>query len=277
MKASNLKNKLILTAITFLSSVCTSAQQQNQVYGTAGYTTGNCSMTRQELWSVANNQANLAFNRHLQAGITSEYRFMMKELALHSFAVSIPVRTGAFGLLYSRQGFAEYNENIMELAFGMPLGDRFAAGLCLSYNRIDVEPSAYSWHSPGFNIGCLYQVNPAFKTAIQIRSYFKKDLTTDKLSIHSAYTLACDYVFSEKITSMAEIYKISSIEPGLRFGMEFEAYDHLFLRGGCQTFPFLLSFGVGYTIRGMIIDIGFGSSDRLGMTPSFSIVYISRK
>lgn len=277
MKAKYTIRQLLLAAIILCSEIAVCYGTIHDNIGAASFSAGRCSLTRPDLWSIINNQANLAFNRQFQIGFASEHRFMLKELAIQSFALGLPVKKGSLGVYFTRQGIPEFSENKAGLAYGMPLGEKVSAGICLHYSILLTQPSEYIQHSPGFDIGCLFQASPKFIAGIQLRSNFTDDRISQKRKVESLYTIGFAYAISDEASSMVEIYKSSWSRPGMRFGLDYKVLDYCTLRGGCQTHPFLLSFGIGFRIRRMVIDVGIGAYDKLWITPAISIIYLSRE
>jgi hypothetical protein len=69
---------------------------------------------------------------------------------------------------------------------------------------------------------------------------------------------------TEKETNLPAIWKL---------GLEVETLEHLFLRAGLATNPFLSSFGIGYRLGGFQADIAFSFHPQLGFTPHVSLNY----
>ncbi len=57
----------------------------------------------------------------------------------------------------------------------------------------------------------------------------------------------------------------------LKGGLEYELYENLFIRAGLSTAPFESTFGLGYIIKKVSVDIAFTHNEILGFTPHFSI------
>ena len=62
------------------------------------------------------------------------------------------------------------------------------------------------------------------------------------------------YQIAKQSSLMLDILKESN-NPSLRFGTNFSFNDRLYVRGGFQTTPARVSFGIGYRIQNFIVDI----------------------
>ena len=59
----------------------------------------------------------------------------------------------------------------------------------------------------------------------------------------------------------------------IRTGFEYEAAKKFRIRGGFSTKNSSFSFGFGYLMKSLKIDLGFSTHDRLGVTSSVSLIY----
>jgi hypothetical protein len=59
----------------------------------------------------------------------------------------------------------------------------------------------------------------------------------------------------------------------VRTGFEYEAAKKLWLRGGFSTDNNSFSFGLGWLVRMVQIDLGFMTHERLGLTSSVSLIF----
>lgn len=59
----------------------------------------------------------------------------------------------------------------------------------------------------------------------------------------------------------------------IRTGFEYEAAKKLWLRGGFSTDNNSFSFGLGWLLKMVQMDIGFVTHDKLGVTSSVSLIF----
>jgi hypothetical protein len=59
----------------------------------------------------------------------------------------------------------------------------------------------------------------------------------------------------------------------VRTGFEYEAVKKLWLRGGYSSDNNSFSFGLGYLIKLVQMDIGFVTHENLGVTSSISLIF----
>jgi len=59
----------------------------------------------------------------------------------------------------------------------------------------------------------------------------------------------------------------------VKTGFEYEAVKRLKIRGGFSTENTSFSFGLGYNIEMVLLDISFTTHETLGVTPSASMIF----
>jgi hypothetical protein len=70
-----------------------------------------------------------------------------------------------------------------------------------------------------------------------------------------------------------ETEKDMEMKPAFKGGIEIQAIDNLFFRGGFSTVYERYSFGIGYKYRKLVSDLAFSHHDVLGFTPHVSVGY----
>jgi hypothetical protein len=59
----------------------------------------------------------------------------------------------------------------------------------------------------------------------------------------------------------------------VRTGFEYEAVKKLWLRGGFSTHNTSFSFGIGYLLKSLKIELSFATNEKLGITSSASLIF----
>jgi hypothetical protein len=62
-------------------------------------------------------------------------------------------------------------------------------------------------------------------------------------------------------------------EPVARIGFEYETLKNFWFRGGFSSENTSFSFGIGYLVKFVQIDLGFATHEKLGVTSSASIIF----
>ena len=90
-------------------------------------------------------------------------------------------------------------------------------------------------------------------------------------NIPSIFKLGLRYDANEKVAIFTEGELESEQNAKLKFGLEYKIIKQLQLRTGFSTNPAKNSFGIGYTLNNMQLDIALNRHQLLGYSPQFSV------
>jgi len=238
---------------------------------------GYNSVVSNEFWSVFNNQAAMAWNAKLSAGVFFENRFSLKEMNTRGMGIVIPAsKYDAFGLTYSQYGYSAYNETKIGLSYAKSFARKVAAGIQFDYLRtassiengskgvFTFEFGLQSKVSKKMLIG-FYAFNPIHSLLSDYNGY------TEYVPVVIRFGLA--YQFSEKFILESEIEKDLHHDAIIRIGGDYKINETFFIRGGLSTGVVLYSFGVGTKWHGLTFDIASSYHQVLGISPSVSLNY----
>ena len=62
--------------------------------------------------------------------------------------------------------------------------------------------------------------------------------------------------------------------PVVRMGFEYRTLKNFWFRGGFSSGNTSFSFGLGYLVKFVQIDLGFATHEKLGITSSASIIFL---
>src|SRR5262245_21201539 len=112
-----MKKQLLLLFSIICFPFLTKAGNEPQSIGARSNALGNASITLSDPFSLFNNQAAMAFVNNISIGLYTERRFMLKELSYNAGGVTLPTKSGVFGLSANYYGFDLYNEKKIGLAY----------------------------------------------------------------------------------------------------------------------------------------------------------------
>lgn len=262
--------------VFFIVFICLleNAESQDFVVRSDVISSINSSTVQKNIWSAFSNQACLAHIEEINAGISWENRFLLKELSIQKLAVSYPLSFGTTAFSFAKFGFENYNENSIGLAFGRKFGDKFSAGIQLNYlwrfiaenygskGILLLEFGLLSEPVDGITIG-LHLFNPVF-------SGFK-DFKKNSKSATYSLGVGLDRIpnlFAELEISGNIYYPVC-----VRFKLDYRILKNILLLAGVQTSPVGNFFGAGFISNNMRFDIGFCTHQVLGMSPRLCLSY----
>ena len=268
-----MKKPLLLIAFIALTFNVLAHDFINPIGGRAA-AMGGSSVASRGLWAMQNNPAGMAYLEKFSLGLYYENRWFLPETAYKSAALAVPVKFGCLGLSFNQFGSSKYSENKFGLAYAKDFGRYLQIGLQLDYLLLNIGENYGKQSALTFELGIQSQVTDKLRLGTYIFNpvsfTLKQTINQEKLPIVFRFGLA--YQFTKDFVGQCEIEKNTEREGvSLRGGLEYEAFKNFYLRAGLQTNPGLLTFGLGYEIRFVRIDVAaqlhqvLGASIQIGM------------
>lgn len=273
-------NKVSITSIALLIALIPFSLSAFDGYSPVGARQagmGRASVASTDFWSIHNNPAGIALATSPAAGLAYENRFLMKELSLKSAGFVLPVNYGVLGLSFNQFGYKLYNENKLGLAYSLAFSPSLRMGLQLDY--LGSRAEGYDgYHHLTFEYGVQYELNSRFSVAATVFNPIgvgRSQLTNERIPVVAR--LGVGYRFTEKIQAIAEIEKSSDFSPDLRVGLEYALQERFYVRTGVGVKPGNLTFGAGWDLGPLQLDLAAGIHEVLGSNLQASLVYSFRK
>lgn len=236
----------------------------------------SCSVTLSDPWSAFNNQAGLAGERCVSAGLFYTNRFLVPELGYSSAAGVIPLKKGnVLALSLSRFGYSLFNEKKAGLAFAKKFGDRFSCGIQTNFIRFFIrDESSRSVSTVTIEAGCITQITESFAVGVHLYNPNRSKLIEyNDERIPAALKLGAACFLSDKVKLLLEGEKESGRKQVIRAGMEYEPLNLFFMRTGITSDPGTVSFGFGFSYGKVKCDVAVEWNPVLGYTPSVSLLF----
>lgn len=261
--------------VIFLAGIFSrSLAVENYPVGARSAGMANASVVLNDIWSAYHNQAGMAFFENPVVGFYFERRFSQKELSLASVAGAYPVLNGVIGLNLTYWGYENFSTSKFAVSFSKKLGERFSAGMQFDYvntylseeygNKGSVIAEAGIRAEPIDNLFIGAHIyNP---TRAKLAYYDDERLPT-------IMRLGMGYRFSEQVLINLETEKNINEKIVFKTGLEYKYMEKLFLRIGVASDPVISTFGLGYAMNNIIVDLAFSRHPDLGQIPHFSVNY----
>ena len=235
---------------------------------------GHASSCLFDFWSARNNQGSLGFLRKSEIGAFYENRFFVKELTQSGFAAAIPIKKGTFGLSYSSLGYKLYRESHMTLSYGMKLTDNIAAGIGFDYLNTRIADIYGNANALTGSVGLTAKILPQVVISSHVFNPFRAKITNyNNEKIPTIFKLGAQYIFSKKVSILAEAEKTSAQKINMKGGIEYNPSSLIYLRVGGSSYPTQASFGVGVNYNGLKIDMCTSYHSILGLSPQIGLSY----
>ena len=222
-------------------------------------------------WSSFHNQALLPFNTAPFFALNYQNRFNISELGTRSAGLVIPAGKACLGAIYSHFGYKDLRRHSAGLACGLKLSEKISAGIQtdLFFERTSGEYNER--RSVTFEAGLL--IMPSEKIRFGLHLFNPVPNSFRKRYLPSSVRAGAGIYLSRILFACAEAEMSSGRELILKTGFEYEPGKSLRLRGGFSSENNSFSFGIGYIIKFVQLDLGFTTHERLGTTSSASIIF----
>ena len=228
---------------------------------------GRTAACEQGLWSLANNPAGLAGLRGWHCGLYYENQWLLKETAYKSAGVTRAFdNIGCFGVTVSQFGWSGQSENLFGVAYARSFGPHLAMGLRADCWWLHLGEGYPDRLVPCFMLGAQSQITEKLMLGATLFNPLNtrlKTLNEDALPV--VMRIGCAYRFSEDFVGQCEVAKDSQVHGvSIGSGFEYTLFNRFQLRAGAQYNPNVITFGVGYNIKGLQIDIAAQMHQMLG-------------
>jgi hypothetical protein len=271
---SSLRHLSVSIVIAVFSLVASGNDPWRMADGAAEAGMGGIGIMRTSFWSSFRNQAALAYQGSLSAGINYGNRFGLKELGTRSAAIIYPAGNATLGAVYSNFGYTDFRRHSASLACGLKLSEKLAGGAQVDYFS-EKTFGEYSDHSAvTFELGLLF--SPAENVRAGVHVFNPVPQSLRKSFLPSRVTAGAGIDLGKGVFAGFEAEMSTSYKLVIRTGFEYEAVKSLILRGGFSSGNNSFTFGVGYLMDFLKIDLGFATHDKLGVTSSASLIFIMK-
>jgi len=250
---------------SFFSLICFS-----QNYDSKSNSLGGGGLTETSVWSNFTNQAGLAEINQISIGAGIENSFGIKELNTHTAVFTLPVNGGVFGLNVTYTGFELYNESKIGLAFAKKLSDGFNVGVQIDYLGVYADESTNNRNNFTFEVGIQKRLMRELTLGTHIFNPIGVKLNEQE-KIPSIFKLGFRYDANDKVAVFTEGELENEQNAKLKIGLEYKIIEQLQLRTGFSTNPAQNTFGIGYSIKNIQLDIAVKRHQILGYSPQISV------
>ena len=237
---------------------------------------GRTSACEQGLWALLNNPAGIADLQGWQGGLYYENLWMLKETAYKSGGLIKGFEgVGCFGLSVSQFGWSGQSENLLGIAYARSFGPYLAIGLradCYWLHQGEGYPDRVE---PTFMLGIQSQITEKLRLGATLFNPLSTKLNTiNNDAIPVVMRLGCAYQFTDDFVGQCEVGKNSQVRGvSLGSGFEYILFHRFQLRAGAQYNPSVITFGLGYLVNRLQVDIAAQMQQTLGASLQISMEY----
>jgi hypothetical protein len=228
----------------------------------------------EDAWAVENNPAGLGNYKQVSLATNLEQRYLVKGFGYYALAATVPVNRGSIGLFTHYSGYQTYIDQKLVLAFGMPFGENFTAGLSLAYifqkaGKED-DPIHMVSYQLGANIRLAARSVLSFTAFNPCQLYFKNQ---EYASLASVFRIGYSYQYTSSLILYSEAEKDLYYPPCLKLGTEYIFSEKFYIRGGIRIYPVSWAFGAAFRQNRLLIECASSYHQYLGFSPVFTLQY----
>jgi len=264
--------KISVSLLLFFFSLTASGGDPYRLSAGAGEAgTGYVCAMKNGFWSSFHNQAILAYNNSFSFGFNYENKYGISELGTRSAGVIIPVGKASLGAVYSHFGYTDYKRDRTGLACGLKLSEKISAGVQVDYFSERTSGEYYNNQTVTFEAGMI--VVPSENTRIGIHIFNPVPNSLRKTFLPMSLRIGMGSYLNRSLFAGVESEMSTGSSLIIRTGFEYEAAKKLWLRGGYSTENNSFSIGLGYLTKIVLIDLGFLTHEKLGVTTAASLIF----
>jgi hypothetical protein len=222
-------------------------------------------------WSSFHNQALLPQNKYVSFGLSYLNRFNISELGTRSAGLVIPSGKACFGAHYSHFGYKDFFRHSAGLACGIKLSEKISAGVQTDFFSEKTSGEYNERLALSFEAGLL--ITPSEKVRIGLHLFNPVPGSLRRNYLPSALRAGIGIQFNKSLFAGAEVEMTTGNIPEIKTGFEYEPVRNFRLRGGFSSENTSFSFGVGYLLNSVQIDLGFLTHESLGITSCVSVIF----
>lgn len=225
--------------------------------------------------SALDNIAGMARLQSTSVALAYQQQFLMQGMGYASAAAAVPVGFGAFAFSAVHYGNSDYNEQMLSLAYALPLGKQLSLGAAFHYLHASTSDPYYDpQHLLTFSVALQYA--PSDKLTVGFKAYNPSAValqTASQLYVPARFNLGASYWLADELLAVVEVEKSLYDDASLRCGLEYVFFDFYAVRMGFSTAPVCYTFGLGMQRQHLGVDLVAQYHSVLGMSPLLALSY----
>lgn len=256
-----------LTVILLMTAFASTQLLNNPA--AAGYASTGTGSKNADILAVAANPAALAGLEHTTAGIYSERRFLLRDLANYILAAGVVTKHGNIGFIARYAGFNAYRESQFSLLHARPLGTKAAIGIQFNYSTTRISNYG-SLNAIGVELASTWRLSEKIYAGIQVANSIKNK-KWKQFSPPSMYTASWGFEASEKFLSGVTICKEENQPVNVQVALQYKFLPACRAGIGLSSATSSAWLGTGLSWKNSRVDVIAAFHPQLGVTPAIAL------
>ena len=263
--------------ILFIILPVTSHSQGWLPMGGRSNSMANATVALSDTWSYHHNPGALAEITNASFGVSYENRFLLRELQSQGLTYAQPVKKGVISFGAQTYGFTSYRTYRVGGGYSMKLSEKLMAGMQMNYQGIRLAENYGSKNTLTAELGVLFHITENWKVGMSVFNIGRNQLAAyadDRFN--TIMRLGTSLKVSDKVLVAAEVEKNVDYPIRIKTGMDYEVMKSFYFRAGFATQPIEGTFGFGYKMKSIQLDLGSAYHQQLGWSPHFSLTFLGK-
>lgn len=263
----------LVLCLLLLNSLIAGGEKGNS--GARSMALGGTSLVNGDIWAGFNNQAGLMAVNGMQAGVYYQSLFYVDGLGDQGLVLATDLGKGKVALDISSFGLGAFKDNRLGLAYAMKLSEKFDMGVQLNYHTTRIQGDRYGKRSSlTAELGIITHITDDLDLGVHLYNPSQTQLSEfEDERIPTVLGLGAAYDFSDKVKLLTDVSKDMDRPAQVGAGLEYHIVESVWLRGGVSTAPTFSSFGAGFKVYGVNIDLAAAYHNTLGYSTQISLSY----
>ena len=241
--------------------------QQPAVLGLEAY-----SKSHIDVFSFITNQAALARLNHSGIGIYGERRYLIPELNFYQAVAAVSTPSGNFAFKSGYNGFSEFNQSSLALAYGRKMGTKMDIGLQFNYQAFRVNNYGNA-AAIGYEAGFIFHFSEQLHSGFHIMNPTGGKFGNGAEKLSAAYAMGWGYEASEKLFLAVEIFKQEKLPVNVNAAIQYQWVPGIETRFGVNTSTSSWWAGVGTRWKKLAVNFAVSHHSYLGLSPSIFFIF----
>ena len=269
--------RLRYIGILLILNTFTSFSQGWNPVGSRSAALAHTSVCLDDVWAYFHNPGATAEIKSFSAGAYYETRFLTKELQTQALAVAVPLKKGVLSAGAQFYGYEQYRNTRAGLGYALTLSNILSLGVQGNLQALRLGNNYGSTISGTVEAGLLVKLGTKWKIGLSVLNAGRQKV--NPLSDRFSTVMRGGFIYkpAKRVSIMAEVEKQVITKISFKGAIEYNPLDALYLRVGAHSGPMEFSFGAGYKIKGISIDLHSLYQQTLGWSPGIGLTYQIQK
>lgn len=228
---------------------------------------GNTGVTFTGADALFQNPAGIAGTDKFTFLLSSESRFLMKELSVLATGIVVPTKAGTAGFSYIRFRAGVYHISRTTVSFAKHFGERLS--VAVAFNSLSERYPEQARASPAITAetGLQFRVNKQLLGGLWVFHPVPDKIIKNQSSLFTVLRAGTSWSLNSGLNLTEEIRFTQGEKPVISAGLEINLHPEVVFRVGWASQPMSISGGIGIKLGKTALDISFYHHAYLGLTP----------